>query len=391
MAEYTEKDLENLAKIDPATGKNLDPTLISAEDAKNLALQPVKAVSTPPEGETDEQRVAREAQEKLDAEAEAAKAGRKPAAEVEDKVIRVGGVEKKRSEWLAEFEESRGIDTSSLPQELADGLLNDYIDGKHKGAWQKNLTEKSEELAVQRKEIEASRRQIDIKKQALSERRQRLETEMKKTQELAAKNIKKEDVAPDGELDIDKQFEYQEMKAAQRRLPEIEQELQQLQQEVVHTDSDRLLADIEILQTIYPQLQTSVPIAQVADAIEKQKVKNHPDMQKYVDIQEVADYAERFGLPIDVAAERLIQKGQLISVRESTETMTTIPSRNAAQEALVTQIARNQRGAAPGLPAGGSPARVIIQPKANIAQEMRKASGKAAGGGQSGELTRLNY
>lgn len=315
----------------------------------------------------------------------------------EDKVITVGGIQKKASEWLAEFENERGIDTTGLPPATKQGLLEDFINSKHKGAWQASNTRKSEEISRLRVESEAKAREVETKQRALGDLMTRLSEEEKRLTILAAQGLKDIDLyKEDGTLDAQKLLKYQQQESAKMRIAEIKVESERVNKDAAQAAIDRTIAESENLMATHPEFAMSEPLPLVIQKIEQYGDRSHPDYQRLLDLYDLVDYAKTRNIPLEMAYQRLSAQGGLISVRAGGASaapqpiVVQIPSTPSGARVAAT-VAGKQDGAAFVDGKGAVPTRTPLMPKKTVGDSVRDASIRAAAGKGNPALEKLGY
>lgn len=444
--EYTPETVDTGVKIDPKTGANVSGDVISAEEAQRLMeanAQKPAAVATEEESEvtpeeitalleketntpndlTDDEKAFLEeykaslastatpaktdkqeglTQEEFDALQAKIDKGETLTAEeqaivdslsdepVEDKEYTVGGISKKRSEILTEMGEEDGIDYSQLTAEAQDKLLTRYLDSKNKTAWQRSLTQKSQETAEQRRQNELALSKIVTEATQVAKSREQLEKQIKKLEAFANSPLTKDDVIDDPT----KQREYFRKLDAEEQLPELREEkkeLDELASQYVYSQQE---AEIALFQSAFPQYQMTEKFAEVLKKYDDGLLtEDNTDADSLLDIVDIAQHAKKIGKSLEVAYKDMVKLGRLRIKPQQSKPQIPKP-KPGKTDTLAQKLARRQANATSFLTGkGGKPVLRQPLPKKPLGTAMREASSKALGGSDSADspLSKMGF
>jgi len=315
---------------------------------------------------------------------------------VQDASITVGGETKKQSEWLKEMEDSYGVDTSNLPVEARQKMLQGYINTAHDNAWKKSNTQKAEEISRQRRQVEDRTREIEMKQRSLTDTLNRLTAEKTRMTAMAGKVMTEQAIyREDGSLDPQKLLEFNQIAMAKMRLAEIESDSAQLQQQAAQAAIDRTVAEAENLMAQHPEIAMTEPLQVVIEKVDKHGQSDHPDVQKLLDIYDIVEYAKKMNIPLEMAFQRKAATGSLLSIRgtaspSSTPIQITIPSTPSAERIAAT-VSGKQDGAQFLDGKGTLPTRPQVIPRQSVGDRVRDSSQRAGAGRGNPALDKLGF
>lgn len=313
-----------------------------------------------------------------------------------DTDITVGGVTKKQSEWLAEMENAYNVDTSQIPAENRLKMLQGYIKDAHDAAWKRSNTQKAEENSRQRREVEAAAREIQMRQRVLADTEQRINAEKERLQSTATRQMAENQIyREDGTLDPQKLFEFNQIQMAKQRLVEIESEQVRLQSDLQKIAIDRTIAEAEELMASHPEIAMTEPLQAVIEKVDRQGQREHPDVQKLLDVYDIVDYAKKMNITLEMAFQRKAATGGLLSVRGNTPTAVpniqiTVPSTPSA-ERIAANVSGKQDGAQFLDGKGSLPTRPQVIPKQSLGDRVRDASQRSSAGRGNPALDKLGF
>jgi hypothetical protein len=314
----------------------------------------------------------------------------------QDSDITVGGVTKKQSEWYNEMEATYNIDTSLLPAESRQAMLEGYIAKSHDKAWKASNTQKAEEISRQRRVQGDITREIEMKQRVLSDTLNRLTAEEQRLTTIAAKTMSEQEIyREDGTLDPQKFMEYQQIGQAKFRLTEIEGDRSRVQNEAAQTAIDRTIAEAENLMAQHPEIAMTESLSAVIEKVDRHGQRDHPDVHKLLDIYDIVEYAKKMNITLEMAFQRKAATGSLLSVRgtapaQPTQITVTVPSTPSA-ERVAASVSGKQDGAQFLDGKGTLPTRPQVAPRRSVADNIRDASQRAAAGKGNPALEKLGY
>ena len=381
--------MENQEAIINKDGSVANPTLMSVEEAmiqsgvpvpestQNEQSQVDAVGSTPTEGEPE------------NTETPNAVEPQEASQQLEEKDISVGGITKKTSEWIQEFQSEDGIDISSLDPKAQETLLNHYLDSKNKSAWQKSLTEKNQAVADARKQTERILQDISRQEDRIDYSLEQVNTQIQRIQGYANLNIAKDD--PNLYSDPDLQRQYLKMMDAREELPQLIQQKKQIEQSATQIAAKKIEAEFSLFQHSIGHYKTEAPISQLlASYSQNQLDYESPDFDKVQDLIDIAKHAGDRGLSFDNAYKDLKKLGRL---RVKQEEKFPLPKPNAKSntQSFVQSISRKQQGTQF---LSGSATRNAVRPSAPMKSEgdlLKEASSRAMGRPGGEGLSKLGY
>ncbi len=403
------------SKIDPKTGANLAPGMVSMEDVIKIQEQLEKGITpviAPKEDEvpkedaiTEEEITAlKEKAEKSPdelsedekaflAELEAAQqeppAGNEDEPKEDEKIITIGGVQKRESEVVAEMEEEFGVDTSQLPPENLQKMLNTFLDSKNKGAWQKSLTQNSQAVATQRKEAQQMLDQVNVQRIRTEEALADIAGKIKQLEKYAASDVTEAD-AIDSPI---KQREFNKKLDAEEQLPELRKQHEELEDKASQYANSQKVAEITLFQSANPQYLTSEKFAEVLQKFDEGTLpEDSPDADRILDLVSVARHAQTIGKSLEVAYKDLAKMGQL-RVKPASQNKPPIPKpKSPIGETFAEKLAKRQKNPTNFLSgSGGKPAIKASAPKKAAGDLVREATSRALGTQGSKAIDEIGY
>lgn len=372
-----------------------EPEVTPEDPLKDVTQETLEAVQAKMEKNEalteDEQKIA-------DAVAEAAAAAEpepyKLPEGVDDVDVTIGGETKKLSALFDEMQKEGEVDISGLEYKQAKFLLDGYLAKKHQGAWQGNLTRKSQEVAEQRKKQQQTEAQFIRAKQLVVASLERLTKKLEAKQALAAEDLASIDIYDEatGKVDPKKLQHYNQVQQAQSDLAELTEDQKNLEQEAATIDTERLYAAFESYQEANPLFRTTKPIRQAIAEFEQAKstgsLVDSDDTRKVRAFYRVLDYSIAQGIPLDMAANDLIEDGAFKGLKpvpgsEAPNNSQRQQPTGKTRAEIIKEIARKQAKARPSLDGKGS-VRTRMSPgkKASTGSKMHAAAAQARGGGE---------
>jgi hypothetical protein len=310
--------------------------------------------------------------------------------QLEEKDISIGGITKKTSEWIEEFQSEDGIDLSQLDPKVQETLLNRYIDSKNKDAWQKSLTQKNQAVSEGRKQTEALLSQVAAQESRTQYSLDQVKREITKIRGYANLNIDKND--PNLFSDPDIQRQYAKMMDAREELPSLISQQQELEQSATQIATKRLEAELSLFQHSYGHYKTDYPLSEAFRLFSTGQLDyESPDFDKVQDLIDIADHSAKRGLTFDNAYKDL-KKLNKVRVKDENR-VTSLPKPNETQKrpTLVQSIAKNQSGARFLSGAGSRQTVRPSKPQKSTGDLIRESSQRAVGSGGNEGLSKLGY
>lgn len=389
------------------------PDLISVEQAAKLFGGKPKAQEKDPlEGDNPD---APPAKPTTPEEPETPNPSEPPSDAYLKETLKIGGEEKTRSDVIQEMSEYYGLDYSQLSVDHLEKQMNDFLRVHHgvvlAGDAPTLEVDVEQQKRARRTEDEANKKlgYAQREKKRIQDERARLnadkkafEEELNEVKTLASERIQEDDIyKADGTLDVAKQVHQIEVLQARKLLQKMEkraagltsedskitQELAGIEQEIKQATHDRTLAHVEQLQANHPHLKFSESFVDVVRAIEQERDQNHPDFDKYQDIVDILEYAERKGVDPEVAYRRL---QPVLTVKPSTNGKPQTPVTET--EKVARDVNRRQRTATRFLDGSSSlPARPVVRPAASLGDRLHEAAVRAVGGTTSKAADEAGY
>lgn len=377
-------------------GENTSADVVSAEEAMRIAEAAAKG--TAPEPKADSADTVEITEEEINALKEKAEkspdqltddeksfleelngpaAGDDEAPPEEEKVYTVGGVEKKQSEILAELGEELGVDTAELPAESKEKMIAMFLDSKNKSAWQKTLTQKSQNVSEERKKAEAILNQVSVQRERTEAALEDIKSKVAKLEKFASSAITEAEAIDDPK----KMREYIRKQDAEEELPALLEQQKELETKASQYADSQQVAEITLFQSANPQYQTSEKFTEVLQKFDENVIdESHPDVDRLLDIVDITRHAKAIGKSLEVAQKDLAKRGQL-RVKATSQSKLSIPKPQPQKgETFAEKLARRQKNPTAFLPGkGGSAPLRSSAPKKALGDVLKDHSSASVG------------
>ncbi len=280
-----------------------------------------------------------------------------------------------------------GVDTSALPPENLQKMINSFLDSKNKGAWQKSLTQNSQQVATKRKEAEDLLNQASAQRQRTESALVDIGAKIKQLEKYAQSEVTEAD-AIDSPT---KGREFHRKLDAEEQLPELRKQQKELEDQASQYANSQQVAEITLFQSANPQYLTSDKFADVLQKYDEGAIaEDNPDSDRVLDLVDVARHAQTIGKSLEVAYKDLAKMGRL---RVKSQNKPPIPKPKAqVGESFAEKLARRQKNPTTFLSGKGgkSPLRSALPQKA-AGDLVREATSRALGTAGSDALQKLDY
>ena len=377
-------------------GRNTERGVVSIEDAAKIDAvvagaeteQPVTveqpAVDQPPVDEPESTDEPATVDEPAPSDEPVTKPDSEPVTvNEEESTITVGGVTKPVDQWLQEmYREIPGA--IALSPEEQSRVLDGWINTRHKKAWQKNLTQSSQEAAEQKREIEKKAAEIRARQQQVNEERrkvkaeaERLEKRKNELEKIASMDVKPSD---DGVESDEERYQKFRKRQAQDELNSIKDQESQLQQQSAQFDADGVLLEVSLFQTQHPEYATGEEFVRVAHQVRQEGKFDHPDVHRVLDVLDIIEYASERQIPMELAYQQLQKSGKL-AVKSEGKPLPTSIKRSSDAKRMAAELAKRQLNGTQFLDGKPAPRPTVGGPAVPLGDKIHAAGQRARGAG----------